>query len=823
MKQSQSNLRKAAKTLTLVQVHVFMHLFFFGSVFFFFLLNSSICSEGCPYDNSIWTWWLVTFILVAIYYVSFYYLFQGNAVSETLPRRVFYLDIIFHTLLITQLLWLSNDPDSHFFLLYTLPLLLVADRTQDNKTYFLSIFTFVEICFIGIVVRLSQIYTENTLLLYTILEKVIPKALFFMLIFTLAYLGRRIIQRQQNDLAQQKQEIEAISNTALHIAKHTSLEKRLQGIMKAAAQLLKVSGSKVYLKIPHQNYCELVAIQGSENNQLKPKKGDIYPIDQGLIGKVFHTKEVVFTNNYSKWEGHAPELINSFKTIMEAPCKLGDEVIAVIGVFDTKREFTDEDKPLIERFAQHATVAIRDMQLVKEVSRQVRVQKILQRAGTEYAKLEDSQPHKDIARYAWSLVNIYQETNPIMAHFYLLRNSNNHAFIQAFKAYPEKYQKSLEKCASEQKANIVKKVLEKGKPIYIGDLQHKNNQDSTHFCVAPNTKAQLVIPVKTKRGIFGCLGIEFAQNYDKLPEDLDRALEILVSQFTLSLNNFNLFKKIERTNQDLVEANSHLENLFEYFDRYNSLAVVAMVHGEDIHYARNKLGAAGTYMDNIVKGKYHGNMQTIKAKAQRARDNLSTYLETLEKLKQDHVPALDFQLINLNEMLQEVVALTERRKSKNIIVKTNYQLPNDLRVNAPAYQLRQVFLVIVHNALKAMGNAGEETLTILTQLDDQESTAKVTITDTGKGIPEEVQSKLFDLKVKNKSVQQKGVGIGLPWAKFFITTISGNIEYQTSSAGTAMDVIIPLQAKSIMDSSKYIQSSKVIPLPAKQKYITTTS
>jgi signal transduction histidine kinase len=72
--------------------------------------------------------------------------------------------------------------------------------------------------------------------------------------------------------------------------------------------------------------------------------------------------------------------------------------------------------------------------------------------------------------------------------------------------------------------------------------------------------------------------------------------------------------------------------------------------------------------------------------------------------------------------------------------------------------------------------------------------AEVIITDNGRGIPSEVQEKLFIEQIK-KPQGTKGQGIGLLLAQMIVQTYGGQVFCRkTSPRGTTMVISLPLEA-----------------------------
>ena len=140
---------------------------------------------------------------------------------------------------------------------------------------------------------------------------------------------------------------------------------------------------------------------------------------------------------------------------------------------------------------------------------------------------------------------------------------------------------------------------------------------------------------------------------------------------------------------------------------------------------------------------------------------------------------------NLVDTIETVLTLYHNKLKYGINVVKNYeQLPS---VWCYPDELNQVWTNLIHNALQAMDNKG--TLTI--QLSKQDQFAVVNITDTGIGIPDDIQNKIFDPFFTTKP-SGEGSGLGLDIVKKIIDKHKGKIEFQSEIGKTTFTVSIPI-------------------------------
>ena len=100
---------------------------------------------------------------------------------------------------------------------------------------------------------------------------------------------------------------------------------------------------------------------------------------------------------------------------------------------------------------------------------------------------------------------------------------------------------------------------------------------------------------------------------------------------------------------------------------------------------------------------------------------------------------------------------------------------------------------LVRNAADAMDGPGKVTLrtrAARTVLGGRETDAVILeVSDTGKGIPPEIEKRLFDPFFSTK---ETGTGLGLPIALRMVEKHGGKLEYQTQPGhGTTFSVVLP--------------------------------
>lgn len=145
---------------------------------------------------------------------------------------------------------------------------------------------------------------------------------------------------------------------------------------------------------------------------------------------------------------------------------------------------------------------------------------------------------------------------------------------------------------------------------------------------------------------------------------------------------------------------------------------------------------------------------------------------------------------NIVNGIEIVLTLHQNQLKQGIDVQRDYQ---DLPL-IPCYpdELMQVWTNLIHNALQAM-DAQRGTLSISTRLLDEQ--VSVSISDTGKGIPADMQKKIFEPFFTTKA-SGEGSGIGLDIVKKIVQRHNGHIELHSEEhQGCTFTVYLPLKTQ----------------------------
>lgn len=143
------------------------------------------------------------------------------------------------------------------------------------------------------------------------------------------------------------------------------------------------------------------------------------------------------------------------------------------------------------------------------------------------------------------------------------------------------------------------------------------------------------------------------------------------------------------------------------------------------------------------------------------------------------------QLMQVTTGLETTIAIYQNQLKRNIHLIRDYQDVPDIWGYPD--ELIQVWTNLIFNAIQAMESGG--TLTIAIR--KAEEYVEVSITDTGLGIPPEVQQKIFDAFFTTKPAGE-GSGLGLHICKKILDKHQGQIKMESNPGHTQFSVCLPI-------------------------------
>jgi len=141
--------------------------------------------------------------------------------------------------------------------------------------------------------------------------------------------------------------------------------------------------------------------------------------------------------------------------------------------------------------------------------------------------------------------------------------------------------------------------------------------------------------------------------------------------------------------------------------------------------------------------------------------------------------------VSVSRIIRECLVLYEER-ARSTNTQISIEIPPDLPV-CPSPAIFEAVGNVIKNALDVMGENGKLTV----RASHEDSLVKITISDTGPGVPEEIREKIFEPFFTTKK-DAKGTGLGLAVCRDTLNRIGGKIELRPSELGATFEITVPV-------------------------------
>ncbi len=235
--------------------------------------------------------------------------------------------------------------------------------------------------------------------------------------------------------------------------------------------------------------------------------------------------------------------------------------------------------------------------------------------------------------------------------------------------------------------------------------------------------------------------------------------------------------------EDLSER-ARLESQLLRSEKLSSVGVLAAGVAHEINNPLTTiLGYAKLLLEGLAEDDVNRSaLELVADEARRVQEIVRNLLDFSRQEDRGEVGA-----VSLAEVLERTLSLVTpdlRKRQVEVHRELDPEIP---LVVANGRRLEQVFVNLITNASHAMAGGGDLTLTTGVE-GDGEAPVFVDVTDTGEGIPEELQARIFDPFFTTKE-QGQGTGLGLAVSHGIVTDLGGDIEvHSEAGVGTTFRV-----------------------------------
>jgi GAF domain-containing protein len=499
----------------------------------------------------------------------------------------------------------------------------------------------------------------------------------------------------------------------------------------------------------------------------------------GIVGRVAKT-------GISQLDGNATtnaDYIESDKEIhtqLSVPIELADRVIGVISVEHPERNaFDAEDRQALMSLASYAAAAINNARQYQSLQRQSQYQEAVYAASKVISAritVEKTELLGLILQETVQSITSVKGAKALLGIIQLYDATRGELTVESI--YPPSASQtrfvgqSRRLDASGEKIGIGGRAIFKKESQRVPDVR----LDPDYIPLNPQTLSELSVPLMESRKVLGVISLESDQ-LDAFDEEDEKALSSLAELAVIAIQNAQAYK-------DLKQAKLLVGNMA-------TLAWTGTVAGAWRHSVGNHAAIIGDLVrmirDDLQQGADHTTLSGRLVE-------IGEVIQEIQRIPMNPLQAEEgVDSVYVNRLIRERLEQYRRKKGRfaEVCYEAEYDLEEDATVRASPEWLRRLIDIFIDNAINAMQASAVKVLHLSTG--QAGGLAEITVSDTGAGIPAEIEPLLFQKPIL-KAKGEKGSGVGLYLAAEILRTYNGSVEIKsTGQQGTRMLIRLPLE------------------------------
>jgi signal transduction histidine kinase len=303
---------------------------------------------------------------------------------------------------------------------------------------------------------------------------------------------------------------------------------------------------------------------------------------------------------------------------------------------------------------------------------------------------------------------------------------------------------------------VIRRVLASREPVVTTNAQEDPRFESSHSIIAYQIRSVLAAPLQAKEELIGAIYVDTRLS-SRLFDGSDLALlSALANQAAVAIQLARLYEDLQARNRELREALRELQETQDELIRAERLSVVGRMASSIIHDLKNPMTTIKGYA--AILGREDLPSETRQRFSKIITHSVDTFVEMTQEILDYARGGGPLQLaeVDIDDFVNDLCDFVERDfDEKGLILIRNLQYGGPLKMDET--KMRRALYNIASNARDAMEAGGSLTITTT----DLEHAIEFRLSDTGPGIPEEIQDTLFEPFVTFGKATGTGLGLAI--------------------------------------------------------------
>jgi len=540
----------------------------------------------------------------------------------------------------------------------------------------------------------------------------------------------------------------------------------LTTIVESARRLCRSDAAHLYLL--EDGVYKLIKAVGLSEESIAYIAEHPMPMDrQTLVGRVALDRktqqipDVVADPGYGRLD---LQRVAGFRTTMGAPMIVDDKVVGAMSIWRNKvSPYGEREMAIVTAFAGQAAMAINGVKLVQE----------LQAGRAELArKVGELEALRNVGEAVSSSLDVDHVLSTIAMHAVELSGTSGGSIMEyddserrfavrsVYRTSPDVVER-LRGVRIDIDSTLVGRAAKERRPLAVPDLSTVDLDPHLQILFDDGWRSVVAVPMLREERIIGSLVVRRKSTGDFTEETLD-LLETFASQSALALLNAQLFTTLHERSAELEVASRHKSEFLASMSHELRTPLNAVLGFSEVLLER---------MFGDINERQEEYLRDIHSSGKHLLELLNEILD-LSKVEAGQME-LEFIPLDVPAALEYAASMLRERATAHSI-ELRVELGDGLgAVEADELRFKQVALNLVSNAVKFTPDGGS----VVIRAVEVDTDLRVTVTDTGVGIPIEDRVRIFESFQQGGrgASREEGTGLGLTLSRRIVELFGGRM------------------------------------------------